>query len=690
MGSDQKLSRSILNQINSKSIVLKNSLKIIVFLLSLIISSTYLYAQTDSSYLKTEEIIEDILQEPVGEVDESDLYDIIEQLMLNPININEATVEQLTRIPQLDISDARLIVNHRKKYGTFFSVNELYAVEGLNGQLVKLITPFVYISEKDFIDQQQPEQTETIFSQSKILYRGRIINSLQSNQGFNTNKFEGTKPRVYNRLLLKYSTNYQAGVIAEKDPGELSYNEFTAGHFAVNDVGFLYKAVILDYYLEFGQGLTMWSPYAFPKGPDALYPVKRVDKISKPFTSSTENNFFRGATASFRFDDFTLSAFYSDNSFDATIDSVTGAITSTPIDGLHRTSTEIAKRKTASEKMLGGRIDYNFKNILRVGVLHYQSEFSNAFQQSSVFDISGNEFKYSAFAYDLSFQKFNLAGEFSYNGTSVASINILQLLISDNFTFITSFRNYPANFFSLHGFAFGERNGSTRNEVGIYTGFKWRTPIGLINFYYDQFKFPYATFFEPVPSGGNEFLFDYLTKPIHKFELRLRYKYENKDVAESVENTKQIVDRIRRTIRTEIIYSISNKIRLRGRFEYANYDLSTINENESGYLVFQEMRYSPNSGLNLYGRIIFFKTDSFNSAVYEYENNLTGVLTNIPLFYQGIRWYLLVRYRPMKPITFSIKYAETYKPGEKSIGSGENLIPGNIDNVLAMQIDVSL
>lgn len=81
---------------------------------------------------------------------------------------------------------------------------------------------------------------------------------------------------------------------------------------------------------------------------------------------------------------------------------------------------------------------------------------------------------------------------------------------------------------------------------------------------------------------------------------------------------------------------MSNKITLRGRFEYATYDLSSIDENKSGYLVFQEMRYSPNSGLNLYSRIIFFKTDSFNSAVYEYENNLTGMLTNIPFFIRGL------------------------------------------------------
>ena len=649
-----------------------------------------IFAQTDSTYLKTEEILEDILQEPTGEVDESDLYDILEQLLLNPINLNDATVDDLTHIPLIDISDARLIVNHRNKYGKFFSVNELNAVENLNKQLIQKITPFLYVEQKQFVEEEIPEKYGTFLSQSKVLLRSRFTNSLQNNEGFISNKFEGTKPRVYNRLLLKYSTNYQAGVLAEKDPGELAYNEFTTFHFAMNDVGIIYKAVIMDYYLEFGQGLTMWSPYAFSKGPDAIYPVRRVDRISKPFTSSSENNFFRGVTASFKIDDFIISGFYSNNYFDANIDSVTGEITSTPQDGLHRTPLEIAKRKTASEEMIGGRIDYNFERLFNIEVMHYQSIFSNSFQPSGVFDLSGKEFRYSALAYGVSFNKFDLSGEFSYDGTSVASINILQILVSDDFTFITSFRNYPSNFISLHGYAFGERNGATRNEVGIYTGFKWRIPIGIINFYYDQFKFPFATFYEPTPSGGEEYLLDFLTKPIRKFELRLRYKYEDKDVTEPIENIKQVVNRVKRAVRAEIVYTVSNRVRLKGRFEYASFDISATNENENGYLIFQDLRYSPSSKFNIYGRIIFFQTDSFNSAIYEYENNLTGVLINIPLFYQGIRWYTMVRYRPLKFFTLSFKYSETYKPAEKTIGSGDNIIPGNLDNIVAFQLDINL
>lgn len=663
-----------------------------VILLFLFFSATAAdsFAQTDSSYLTTEEILEDILQEPTGEFDDSDLFDKVEQLLLNPINLNTAPVDELAQIPEVDASSAKLIVDHRSKYGKFFSLSELNSVENLDRNLIKKITPFLFVDKKDILSGQEPYESENFFSQTNILLRSRYINRLQTEDGFNSNKYVGTKPRIYNRLLVKYENNVQAGILTEKDPGESPINEFSTYHISFSDLGMIHKAVLADYLLEFGQGLTLWSPYAFSKGSDAIYPVKRTDRIIVPYTSSSENNFFRGAAASVGFENFILSGFYSNNFFDANIDTITGEITSTPEDGLHRTVNENNRRKSANEKLLGGRIDYLTGDMLNIGLIYYHSKISNPFQPSNVYDISGDNFNFTAMAYSFTYNRFNLSGEFSYNGISVASINILQLLISNNFTFITSFRNYPRNFYSIHGFGFGERSGATNNETGIYTGFKWRTQFGLINFYYDQFKFPYATFSNPNPSDGNEYLVDFLTKPVQKFELRLRYKYEYKDVTEVSDNFRQIVKRLRQAIRTEIVYSISNKIRLKGRFEYNSYKIDLTGSDEKGFLIFQDIRYTPENNFNLYGRIIFFKTDSFNSAVYEYENNLTGVLTNLAMFGEGIRWYIMIRYRPVKIFTLSVKYSETYKPSVKFLGSGDSQIPGNLDNSLSLQLDLNL
>lgn len=108
----------------------------------------FIFPQTDSSYLKTEEILEDILQEPGGEFDESDLYDQLEQLLLNPIDLNKATIDDLIQIPELDISTAKLILDHREYYGNFFSLGELNAVQDIDKNVIRKITPFLYVEKK--------------------------------------------------------------------------------------------------------------------------------------------------------------------------------------------------------------------------------------------------------------------------------------------------------------------------------------------------------------------------------------------------------------------------------------------------------------------------------------------------------------------------------------------------------------
>jgi len=666
----------------------------ITFIFSVLILTAASFAQTDSSYLRTEEVLEDILQEPVGEFDNSDLYEELEYLMQNPVDINSADISELQRLPGMDLASAEMIINHKKKYGYFFTIGELNMVQNLDNELIKKISPFITIKKVDLVadvdDKPVVDTFSEFLSNSGLLLRSRVSNDLQTRKGFVAGKFEGTKPKIYNRLLINHDKKYQLGILSEKDAGESSLNEFTTYHLALSDIGILHKAVVMDYFLEFGQGLTLWSPYGFSKGSDAVYPVKKKDRILRPYTSATEVNFFRGAAASIKLNNFIVSGFYSNNTIDANIDSVTGEIFSTPEDGLHRTESEIRKRNSAHEKMMGGRIDYISSKKFKTGLLYYQSEFSNSFHSSSVYDISGNKFYYTSAYYDFYLSNINLFGEVVYNGTSVASINSVQIAITQGFTFITSVRSYPRNFISLHGFGFGERSGATTNEFGIYTGFKWRTSIGLLNFYYDQFKFPYATYANPLPSEGNEYLVDFLSKPLKGFSLRLRYKYENKDVTKVIENNDRLVKRLKQQIRTELIYQISKKLRLKGRFEYNSFRISAINETEDGYLFLQDIRYSPTSNFNLYGRVIFFRTDSFNSVIYQYENNLTGVLTNLAMFGEGMRWYILVRYKPLRMFTLSLKFSETYKPKAKIISSGNNEIEGNIDNRVSIQLDVNL
>jgi hypothetical protein len=84
---------------------------------------------------------------------------------------------------------------------------------------------------------------------------------------------------------------------------------------------------------------------------------------------------------------------------------------------------------------------------------------------------------------------------------------------------------------------------------------------------------------------------------------------------------------------------------------------------------------------------VLFKTDSYNSRVYQFENDVPGVLSNPPLYGEGIKWYIFFRYKTDYGISVSAKYSELNKPANKTFGSGNSQFPGNVDNRLTFQID---
>lgn len=648
------------------------------------------FAQTDTLDLSTEGVLENLLQEPGEEEDHSNFYDDIEQFLLNPIILNKAEISDLLQIPEMDYHSAELIINHRNKYGKFFSTDELNSVQGLDNDLMKKIKPFITIERTDIkppTDQQDERVSSPILSKVETLSRSRISSDLQLRKGFIENKFAGTKPKIYNRVILKYNKQYQFGFLTEKDAGETDINDFQSYHFSVQDIGILNNLILGDYLVEFGQGLVTWNPYSVTKGTDISYLFRNRKRISKPYTSSSESKYLHGVLASFKLSDLFLTGFYSNAKIDAALDTISNSITSLPIDGLHRAESELQKSDKVKEKLWGARIDYSLSNQFQIGLLFLNSDFSNSFQPDGIFEKKGRNFNYYTTYYNLIINKINIFGEIAYNGTSVASLNSLQIFLGNNLRFVTSIRNYPRNYISLHGNAFGERSGATNNEFGIFTGLKWRTSIGIINFYYDQFKFPFATYSNPIPSTGDEFLINYSFKPFPKFETTLRYKYEKKEINTAIENHNQLVKRIKQQPKFELIFYPTKQLRLKGRFEYNSYRIPDLKLKEEGYLFFQDIRFSPLYDFNIYARIVFFSTDSFNSAIYQFENDLNGVMTNRPLYGEGIRWYIITKYKPFANIVFSLKYSETYKPDEDIIGSGLNEINGNLDNYISFQID---
>ncbi|HMQ68318.1 MAG TPA: helix-hairpin-helix domain-containing protein [Ignavibacteria bacterium] len=644
---------------------------------------------------------EEVLLEEIdsGE-DDSELLDELDYLKKHPYDLNTTTLSQLENIPYLNSIISKKILAYRNEAGYFRSKRELLKVEGISEDLYEKIKIYLIVSKKN-LKTHHSGKNNNIMNHSrtgnsvlKSRIRSRFLQDLQPKAGFLSGKYEGKRIKLYNQLNFKYNTlkyDLEANLTTEKDPGEKYITDFISGFAGMKSSGFIKEVIAGDYVLNFGQGLSMWTLQAFSKGADAINPVKKKGKGLKGYGSVNEVQFFRGGAVNINLNELrylNFNMFYSDNYFDASSNIITGDIQSFYSDGYHRTSTEIQRKNSAREKLTGGRVSYE-RGSYRFGITYWQSKFSkNIIRDSSLnlFKISGNKASMAGADYDIILKNMNLFGEFALSQTnSLASVNGIMFTFLNFANVIISYRNYPADFTPVHSFGFSER-GDTYNERGLYAGILFKPLKGLIiNSYFDQYKFPYRTYFNPVPVNGNDFLTNAEWKISKELLLDIKYKNENKEETQKYYNpegreSKLIANRNQMNIRTGFIFNIKNSLRFRSRFEYVCIEYRNFTGNNKGYLFYSDIRFLPVKKMTIDTRYIFFNTDSYDSRIYEFENDIQGVMSNVPLYGEGRRWYVVIKYRPFPFINLSAKYAETYFEGVKNIGSGNDRIEGNINN----------
>lgn len=653
-----------------------------------LISIPSIYAQVDS-VITIEEYLENFLDESMIDEEDSQLLDMIEQLLSNKVDINKAELHDFLTIPFLDINTAEKILTHRNKYGQFFSLSEIGSIEGINTLEINRVLPFLKVEfvVQESIKRRESEPDFALPGEAinyKIELRSRVLKDLQERRGFTENIYSGSNLKIYQRIKGEYH-NYRFGGLVEKDAGENSLTDFNSFFLYGENILGLDKIAAGDYLVEFGQGLALWSPYSFSKGSEAVNTVNKNHRNLVPYTSTDENKFFRGAAIELEFNGLKVNPFYSYNKIDGNID--VNNILSLPRDGYHRTVSEIERRKTITENVYGSIINYQLFSTTNIGFLYFHSKYNYSFIGGDSFELNGDRFNFYSFTYQSLVENLYFSGEIAYNGKTVANIHSILANFSNALSIILSVRNYPASYSNIFAGGFGESS-NTQNEFGIYTGLKWRTKIGTFNTFYDQFKFPSATFDNPLPTVGSEFLLGYQNKLSKNAELNFRYNLENKEVTELIGINKEIINRKKQKLRTELSYSIDKTIRLKSRLEFSFIDFSKLNNYEEGLLVFQDARFIIDKNLNAYTRVIFYQTDSYESRIYEFENDLTGVMNNPALYGKGIKWYLLIRYSPLTFLNISFKYSENYKPEEKTLSSGYAEIKNNLDNKIGLQIDL--
>ncbi len=669
----------------------------ILFLLS--IMPHIVCAQDDDSDI-IEKIL-DILSPDLG--DEQDYSDIAERLNYyrkHPIDLNNATKDQLQELIFLSPIQINEILSHSLENGPFINVYELQSIRSLDIESVNLLINFVKVTlptsfqDLTFKKLVQKADHDIMVRIGKILERQAGFSTLANSKEAN---YQGSAWRVLTRYRYNFSNSLAASLNMEKDAGEQFFDssknkgfDFYSGNISIRGSGVVKKLLIGDYALQFGQGLVMWSGSGFGKG-SGISTIAKQDFGLKPYSSVNESMFLRGASGTFKFRKLFFTPFFSKKNLDASTTDQGKEISTISFSGLHRTKSEIENKSRLSSTIYGAHIQFNSKR-LNIGFTSYQTQFSLPFSIGKSlyeqYDFRGNLLTNLGINYDYNYKNTYFFGEMAHskNGGS-AFINGIMSSLSPRVSLVLMHRRYAKNYHSFFNQSVSEASNPV-NESGFYSALslKFDSKWDLFT-YSDFFRFPWLKFRVNAPSSGYEIFAQINYKMNKKLNLNTRFKQQVRE-----ENSEGIITHSgletvdKQNYRIEISYGINDRFSFRNRVEMVRYQKGN-SKFELGFLNYQDIIYKPMSS-RLSGNVRFgiFDTESFNSRIYAYENDVLYAYS-VPAYQgKGVRFYVNARYTLIRGFDLWLRYSLTSYYDQITVGSGGDQINGNKRSDIRMQI----
>lgn len=676
-------------------------LKIVFFLFFGIISIPA-NAQNSVSYKNLEAIIESIIENLDEETDVTLIIEDLEELAETPLNINSTTESELSRLHILNDIQIQNLLNYINQFGPAYSIFELNTIDGFNPELLIKIEPFIQFGEV----KQKPEKFSDAIKYGRQQFLARGLGTVQNPEGYKRRDdgsvpFEGNRFRYYTRYRFESRDKLSVGITAEKDPGEAFFSgsnkngfDFYSAHLSVKINPVIENVTLGDFIVRSGQGLVLWQGYSMGKSVYAL-DIGKTNQGVRPYTSVDENLHFRGASTTLKYRNAKLSLFYSSNKVDGNI---ADANTSDPeftrlqTSGYHRTKSEIADENSISDVNIGMVGNWRF-NHLKIGATFLHQKFNLPFvrtdQLYNQFRFTGKENYTGSVDYLFSKGKYQLFGEAAMSkskGKAVLQGAIANL--NDQISFSLLFRHFDKNYHALWANTFSEGS-SANNESGLYFGTKI-LPLKFValSAYSDIYQSKWLNVTTAAPSKG----WDVFTQADFVFSERLEFyiRYKNEEKEQKFTQNERYVNLPERTqkIRLHLQIKPSNIFTIKTRFEHSFYNGI---ESENGFMIFQDVQITPAKiPLNLSARVAYFNTESYNSRIYAYENDMLYTFS-IPAFYgKGFRTYINFKYKITNHLDCWIKLANTSWSDRESISSGYNKIIGNNKTELKFQLRLKI
>lgn len=617
--------------------------------------------------------------------------DLLTELADSPIDINNATREDLERLPFLSDIQIEDIMAYLYQYGSMKSEGELAMIVSLDPLRRKLLTRFIFFGEKNE-DRKFPKLSDiSKYGKHDILASIKV--PFYERKG-DKNGYLGYQYKHSIRYTFSYSDYVKIGLTGAQDAGEpffagrnsMGYDHYSF-YLSLRKMGRIKSLVVGRYKVKMGMGLVINNNIGLGKL-TSLSSLGRQSNYIGGYSSRSDANYLQGAAITVSLPaNMELTAFASYREIDATLNKDDGSIATILKTGYHRTPTEMEKKNNSSQSLAGGNLSFD-NNGFHAGVTalytHLNRNIDPGEQLYRRYYAKGQDYWNISVDYGFNKGRFSFAGETATGDcNAIATINKLGFRASGSLSLMAVYRRYSYKYYSLFSESFSE-GGYVQNESGIYLGAEWHPSSYLsMSAYSDYSHFPWAKYLIDFSSRA----WDNLVSASYSrgnITLGLRYRLKMKEKNNDEKNG--LTDDITHKARLFMEYKTETwKLKTQADFTSDHYK-----ENSNGWMITQSASWTPNRKLSFSASAGYFNTDDYNSRICFYEKGLLYSFNYPSLYGEGVRYSLWTRLTLSSRIWITAKLATTDYFDRDHISSGLQQIDHSSMTDLELQMRVRI
>jgi hypothetical protein len=475
------------------------------------------------------QIEEMLFMEEAAEVPES-LYEKHEERTLHPLNMNNATREQLYESGLFTPFQIEVLSKYRAEYGPFYSIFELAGLPGFRLSRLQEIEPYLIVGTGVPLNERDPRDLMIMITAGKSYPPARGF--LSQDNGNRESPYVGSAMKAGIRIKATHTRSLSLGLGYEKDPGEQIFNgiipEFLSGYMAYKGNRHLKQLILGTFRVHHGLGLVNGS--GFMNSMESFSPQAPSSSSLAPYASLNESAYERGMGCRLELGKVRLTVWSSYRPMDLSFQKL--ETFHSELDwreherstGLHRTTGELSGRSLAynfhqglhasvqsGHLTLGSMIGIRINGLTRSGIDTLQMNPGPSLQP--VGSIHGKWYNNSM----------ELSGELAVSkGTSIALLASFGYRITDFLQGLLLVHHYGSDYRGMYPSSYASGS-HIENDQGI--AISWHLEAGrffLADLNVELFRYPAPGQLVRIPSSSYRLSCSIKNAGIRDYQWRLK------------------------------------------------------------------------------------------------------------------------------------------------------------------------